>query len=94
MMTGTADIHEDYLRIIKKEIEAYCKRIYDVISEQGYNLKTMHITFVGGGAVVMKRFGERHQNNIVFVEDVKANAKGFELLGNMFLKRNIGKCLE
>ena len=91
-MTGTADIQEDYLRIIKKEIEAYCKRIYDVVSEQGYNLNTIRITFVGGGAVVMKRFGEKNQKNIVFVEDVKANAKGFELLGNMFLKRTVGKC--
>ena len=40
----------------------------------------------------MKRFGEKNQKNIVFVEDVKANAKGFELLGNMFLKRTVGKC--
>lgn len=92
MMTGTADIQEDYLKIIEKEIKAYCKRIYDVVSEQGYDLNTMRITFVGGGAVVMKRFGEKNQRNIVFIEDVKANAKGFELLGNMYLKRAVGKC--
>ena len=50
---------------------------------------------VGGGAGVMKRFGGLDQKNISYIEDVKANAKGYEMLGNAYLaqsqkKRKIG----
>ena len=52
------------------------------------------IIFVGGGAGVMKRFGGLEQKNIQYIEDVKANAKGYEMLGNAYLaqaqKRKIG----
>ena len=41
--------------------------------------------FVGGGAGVMKRFGGLEQKNIQYLEDVKANAKGYEMLGNAYL---------
>lgn len=33
----------------------------------------------------MKRFGGPEQKNIRYIEDVKANAKGFEMLGNAYL---------
>lgn len=52
------------------------------------------IIFVGGGAGVMKRFGNLEQGNIRYIEDVKANAKGYEMLGNAYLakaqRRKIG----
>ena len=42
----------------------------------------------------MKRFGSLEQRNIQYIEDVKANAKGYEMLGNAYLaqaqKRKIG----
>ena len=46
------------------------------------------IIFVGGGASVMKRFGGLEQKNIQYIEDVKANAKGYEMLGNAYLARS------
>lgn len=60
----------------------------------GYNMDLTQIIFVGGGAGVMKRFGGLEQKNIRYLEDVKANAKGYEMLGNAYLaqaqKRKIG----
>ena len=42
----------------------------------------------------MKRFGGLEQKNIQYIEDVKANARGYELLGNTYLaqlqKRRFG----
>lgn len=43
------------------------------------------IVFVGGGANVVKRFGNYDGNNIQYIEDVKANAKGYEYLGKLYL---------
>ena len=41
--------------------------------------------FVGGGASILKQFGGIEQTNIQFIEDVKANAIGFERLGKAYL---------
>lgn len=88
MITGTADVDNEYLEIIRSEIEAYTQRIFRMIGEQGYNLKTIPITFVGGGAIIMKNFGKFEQRNIKYIEDVKSNAKGYEYLARVFLKRS------
>ena len=40
------------------------EKVYNSIREFGYNLKTTPIVFVGGGAVVMKTFGNHDAKNI------------------------------
>ncbi len=94
MVSGGGDLPEKYREIIIKEIRSYCQQIYHNIRELGYNMDLTQIIFVGGGAGVMKRFGGLEQKNIGYIEDVKANAKGYEMLGNAYLaqaqKRKIG----
>ncbi len=88
MRFGKSDLDDKYFQIIKKEIEAFTNYVYDVIGEHGYNLYTTNIIFVGGGATVMRLFGSLKQKNITFIEDIKANAKGFEQLARIALKAN------
>lgn len=88
MRFGKSDLDDKYFQIVKKEIEAFTNYVYDVIGEHGYNLHTTNIIFVGGGATVMRLFGSLKQKNITFIEDIKANAKGFEQLARMALKAN------
>ena len=45
------------------------------------------IVFVGGGAAVMRLFGSHDSGNIRYIEDIKANAKGYEQLGRVFLAK-------
>lgn len=90
MRYGTIDIDERYQKIIKEEITSFVERVYNSIREYGYNLATTPIVFVGGGAVVMKNFGNYNQKNISYILDVKANAKGYEYLATMAM-RNIMK---
>ena len=85
MADGAGGLPEKYQEIINKEIRGYCQRIYHNLREIGYNMDLTQIIFVGGGAGVMKRFGGPEQKNIRYIEDVKANAKGFEMLGNAYL---------
>lgn len=87
MRYGNSDVDEEYFSIAKTEIEEFCERVYNSIREYGYNLNTTPIIFVGGGAVVMKNFGGLNQKNISFLQDVKANAKGYEQLAVMGLRR-------
>lgn len=87
MRTGRCEIDRKYYDIAKTEIEAFCERVYNSIREYGYNLSTTPIVFVGGGASVMKLFGGISQNNISYIIDVRANAKGFEQLAATALRK-------
>jgi len=86
MRYGRSDIDDEYFAIIKAEIEDFVDKVYNSIREFGYNLKTTPIVFVGGGAVVMKNFGNHDAKNISYNLDVKANARGYEQLATMGLK--------
>jgi len=88
MMYGRSDIASKYLEIIQEGITEFARSIYFTLKEYGYNLETIPIVFVGGGAVVMKLFGNIQQGNIRYIEDVKANAKGYEYLARIFLATN------
>ena len=94
MVSGGEGLPEKYREIIVKKIRGYCQQIYHNIRELGYNMDLTQFIFVDGGAGVMKRFGGLEQKNIQYLEDVKANAKGYEMLGNAYLaqaqKRKIG----
>lgn len=86
LTSGGADLPDEYRKIIEKEIRAYCQQVYHYIRELGYNMDLTPVIFVGGGAGVMKQYGGLSQRNIIYVEDICANAKGYEMLGNTYLK--------
>ncbi len=85
MIKGSDDIPEPYTRIIENEFRKYAQKIYLGIRELGYNMSLTPIIFVGGGAVIMKRFGGLEQGNIRYIEDICANAKGYESLGSSYV---------
>ena len=68
-----------------KEFTRYTKGIFRNLAERGINVRTTPITFVGGGAVLMKRYAGIGQKNVSYVEDVKANAIGYETLAGLYL---------
>lgn len=76
---------EKYLDIVTDCLRTYADKVYNILLEHGYNLEVTEIVFVGGGATIMKRFGNYEGNNIQYMEDVKANAKGYEYLGRLYL---------
>lgn len=92
MRFGRSELDDAYVSIIRKELESFTREVYHRIGEHGYNLKTTPIVFVGGGATVMRLFGNLQQQNITYIEDIKANAKGYEQLARLALrvKRKIG----
>ena len=83
--TGKGSLPQKYLEIVKESLREYAEKVYHMLIEHGYNLDIAEIVFVGGGAKVMKSFGSRKESNIQYIEDVKANVKGYEYLGRMYL---------
>ena len=87
MIKGDANLDPEYIGIIKKELEKYTKSLFRMIAESGINVKTTPITFVGGGAGLMKQYAGISQRNISYIEDIRANAVGYEELSNLYLSR-------
>lgn len=79
---------ERYWKIVESCIHCFVEKVYNILKEHGYNLEITPIIFVGGGAVVMKQFGHWTGSNIQYIEDIRANAKGYEYLGKAYLSAN------
>lgn len=70
MRTGKHDkLPQKYLTIVEECLRAYVDKVYNILLEHGYNLEVTEIVFVGGGANVVKRFGNYDGNNIQYIED-------------------------
>jgi len=78
--SGLADC---YLRIMEKEIRDFASMVVGSLREEQYGLLTTPFVFVGGGAVLMKNFGDFRNYNFTYVTDVKANARGYEALARL-----------
>lgn len=87
ILHGSEDLPEKYRVIIESKLSEYCKKIYFSIRELGYNMELTPITFVSGGAMVMRKYGGLNQKNISFIEDVRSNARGYEYLAKHYLER-------
>ena len=74
-----------YIEIVKECLSEYVEKVYNILLEHGFNLEVTECVFVGGGAGVIKRYGKHKGKNVQYIEDVKANAKGYEVLGKLYL---------
>lgn len=82
---GDVRLDQEFVDIMVNELTGYTKGIFRKLAERGVNVRTTPITFVGGGAVLMKRYAGIDQKNVSYVEDVKANAIGYEMLASLYL---------
>ncbi len=76
---GNYNCAEKYTRLMESELEAFAKKVEGILKENGHDTEFANIIYVGGGAKVMAAYGRRG-NNIDYVVDVRANAKGYEYL--------------
>ena len=81
---------KEYTDIIDNELRKYTSKIFRTLVEAGINVKTSPVIFVGGGASLMKKYADINQRNISYIEDVCANAKGYETLAKLYLNNKKG----
>lgn len=91
IITRERTLDDKYIEIMDKVLKEFSTRLFHSLREEGYSLNTTQFYFVGGGAWVMKHFGEIEQKNIKYNLDVKANAKGYERLAKIALMKNTRK---
>ena len=85
--TGTADIGEKYLDCITDAIKEYNSYIFETLRKYEYDSELMRLYITGGGATLIKHFGEYDENRVTIIEDICAAAKGYEILAYNALLR-------
>lgn len=76
--------------VISSEVEAYSKELVLTLLSNGIDLTTNPAVFLGGGSVLLRKYLEENDNiaKIFFIDDVKANADGYEILLKRAMERN------
>lgn len=73
---------EEVATIAEKCAREFVSDILSALRERQLELRTAPVIFVGGGSILLKRFIEDSNKvaNPIFVEDIRANVKGYETL--------------
>ena len=72
--------------VVISKLKEFAMEIEGLRRESGFDLDYGNVLYSGGGATIMKRFGE-HKENVAYLEDIRLNAKGYELLASHQMKR-------
>lgn len=83
---GTADIDEKYQDCIAEVARNYCKEIFDTLRKYNYDAGLMKLYIVGGGACIVRNFGSFDKKRVTINGDVKAAAKGAEVLASKMIE--------
>ena len=81
-----SSLPEEVVSLIEEELKAYAAMILAKLKEHEINVQMTPVIFVGGGAILMKNYGNLEGANIQYKTDIKANAKGYEVLAKIALK--------
>ena len=86
IVDGYAMIPEDCKTVIQNGLRGFARGIEAKLSELGFDLEMMPVVYAGGGAMVMKRYGTIRENHVHYLEDIRANARGYEYLARQKCK--------
>ena len=78
LRTGTADIADDWLDVIKKTAKDYVKKLFAVLRRYDYEPSLMRLYVVGGGGCLIRNFAEYDESRVTINSDIRATAKGYE----------------
>lgn len=77
-----SDYSDSVIRLVKQMTKQYVNDFLGALRKRGIDLKSGCIVFIGGGAKLLREYLENTDKigKCVFVEDICANAKGYEIL--------------
>ena len=90
LITGTANIPKDRLKLVRTIAEEYVGGILRRLREHGYDGSTMDLIVTGGGGCLVKNFYRTKGSRVRFIDDIRAAAKGYEYLAELQLKAERG----
>lgn len=80
--------NEKHIRIMENAAQEYVNDLMSLLGEWEYDPDNMLYTFMGGGAQTVKKYlPDGLREKCRFIDDIRANAKGYEALALAQLKR-------
>lgn len=73
-------VQNQYEEIMKKELIKYADDVYTTLKKFRFNVDLIPTIFLGGGADVMANFSDNNKPNVTIINDICANAKGYEVM--------------
>ena len=82
LMGAEAEVPDEAVRIAEASAQEFITNLLNTLREHQIELKTGRAVFVGGGALLLRSqiIKSGKVSNPIFVEDIAANAKGYEFL--------------
>ena len=73
---------QDVAKVVEQCAQEFVSDLLSALRERQLELRTVPVIFVGGGSILLKRHIEQSGKvgHPVFVEDIRANVKGYETL--------------
>ena len=87
LRNGDADIGRDYVETIRAVAASYAAEIMRRLREHEYDPQTMRLWVVGGGGCLLRHFGEVDSDRVIIIDNIHANAEGYEYLAERRLRR-------
>lgn len=82
LMEKPVDFGPEVIRLVEHEAQEFINDLFSTLRERMLDLRTCFVVFVGGGAILLRRQIEKSGKvvNTMFIEDINANAHGYEYL--------------
>lgn len=82
ILKGQGNYVPEVQKLVERETAAFVSDLFSALRERMIDLRSGQVVFIGGGSILLRRFIEQSGKvgQALFVGDIKANAKGYEVL--------------
>ena len=87
LRTGTCEVDKSVVKIIRDTATDYVAGIMRSLREHEYNPLLMKLWFMGGGACLIRHFGQVDSQRVIILDDIQATAKGYQRLAAKALRK-------
>lgn len=87
MLDRESGISPKIKELVIAQIKRWCEETFRQLHSRKVNYEFVPSFFMGGGAGLINRYSENQPEMITFIDDIRANAAGYELLANSVEKR-------
>ena len=81
---------QDHIDLVCSQADAHVKNIFGTFQEMGSDWMSSYVVFCGGGSILLaeyiKKYADSLTGDYTIIQDVCANAKGFEVFARVTLK--------
>lgn len=80
-------IAEPVKKLVVEQIREWCAATFVLFHTKKVNYEITQTFCFGGGSGLLKRFSDEQPDMITYIDDIKANAKGYELLTKAIISK-------